>query len=527
VVAILPLRGEGADPADDAIGAGVADVLASALSKVSGITVLPRSATLAENDARETPLEIAKRVGASLVVDGRVMRAGDRVRLVAQLMRADTGAVAWSDTYEATAATWFDVQPRIAEDLARALRPDISAAERGRLKEAVAGDPAAFADFAQAWSYLERFDVPGNLDHAIALFQSSVRKGPRFARAHAGLGDAYWRKFRATNDDRWAGKAREAITEALRLDPDDPSVHYALAVLFRDTGRPREATEEAQAALRLQPDFDLAHALLGDLLAESGARAPAEAAYARAIALRPGYWGHHLGLGVYYFTTGRVDEAITAFQRVTELRPDSSWGYQMLGMGHHAVGRLEQAVPFYEQAIRIAPDAAAYSNLGTAYYQLGRLDHARAAYLKAIALEPADPLKHRNLGDLYRRTGDEAGARREYAEALRLARKRLEVNPRDARALALTAVVEAKLGDAGAAERHIAEARALSPASSDIVYKSAVVHALAGRRDEALGALEKALDMGFRAWEARVDDDLASLRKSGRFVSLTSRKEAS
>jgi serine/threonine-protein kinase len=527
VIAILPLRGEGTDAQDDVIGAGVADVLASALSKVSGITVLPRSATLSENDAREAPLAMAHRVGASMVVDGRVMRAGDRVRLVAQLMRADTGAVAWSETYEATEATWFDVQPRVAEDLARALRPDITAAERGRVKESVAADPAAFADFAQAWTYLERFDVPGNLDHAIALFQSAIGKGPRFARAHAGLGDAYWRKFRATGDDRWAAPARDAITEALRLDPDDPSVHYALAVLFRDTGRPREAKEEAEAAIRLQPDFDLAHALLGDLLAESGTRPAAEAAYKRAIALRPGYWSHHLGLGVFYFSIGRVDDAITAFRRVTELRPDSSWGYQMIGMSHHALGRLKEAVPFYEQALRIAPDAPAYSNLGTAYYQLGRLNEARAAYVRAIALEPADPLKHRNLGDLHRRAGDEAAARREYAEALRLARRRLEINPRDARALALAAVIEAKTGDIRAAESHAAEALALSPASSEVVYKVAVVHALAGRTDQALEMLDKAMQMGFRAWEARVDDDLAGLRTNARFVSLTSRKEAS
>jgi serine/threonine-protein kinase len=525
VVAVLPLRGDGEGAAD--IGAGVADVLASALSKVSGVTVLPRSATLSEKDATETPRDLARRVGASLVVDGRVQRAGDQVRLEVQLMRADHGAVVWRDTYDATVATWLGVQPRIAEDLARALRPDLSAEERRRLKEAIAADPAAFADYAQAWSFLERFDVPGSLDYAIALFQSAVAKGPRFARAHAGLGDAYWRKFRATNDERWVARARDAITEALRLDPDDPSVHQALAVLYRDTGRPKEAIEEAHAALRLQPDFDLAHALLGDLFAEAGDRAQAEAEYKRAIALRPGYWSHHLGLGVFYFTIGRIEDAITAFQRVTELRPDSSWGYQMLGTAHHALGRLEQAVPYYEQAIKITPDAAAYSNLGTAYYQLRKLEQARAAYARAIAIDPGDPLKHRNLADLHRRVGDEAAARREYAEALRLARKRLEVNPRDARSLALIAVVEAKLGDAAAAQRHAAEALALSPSSSDIVYKTAVVHALTAHPEEALAALEKAIAMGFRAWEARVDEDLASLRKNERFVSLTSRKEAS
>lgn len=530
VVAVLPLRGEGGSAGDDAIGAGLADVLASALSKVAGVTVLPRSVSLSGNDAVEAPLDIGRRLGASLVVAGRVQRAGDRVRLVAQLVRADTGAVRWSETYEATAAGWFDMQPRIAEDLANALRPDISVAERRQLKESVVvADPAAFADYAQAWTYIERYDVPGNLDHAIALFQAAVRKGPRFARAHAGLGDAYWRKFRATDEDKWASLARDTITEALRLDPDDPGVHHALAVLYRDTGRPREATEEAEAAIRLQPDFDLAHALLADLRAEAGDHAQAEAEYRRAVALRPGYWSHHLGLGVFYFRTGRIEDAIAAFRRVTELRPDSAWGYEMLGTAHHAMGRLEQAVPFYEQAIRTTPEGAvaAFSNLGTAYYQLGRLDDARTAYQRAIELDPTDPLKHRNLGDLHRRRGDEAAARRAYAETLRLAVKRLEVNPRDADALALMAVVEAKLGEAAAARRHAAEAVALSPASSEVVYKTAVVHALTAQPEEALLALKKALAMGFRAWEARVDEDLASLRTNGRFVSMTSVKEAS
>jgi tetratricopeptide (TPR) repeat protein len=530
VVAVLPLRGEGGSAIDDAIGAGLADVLASALSKVAGVTVLPRSVSLSGDDMLEAPLDIARRLGASLVVAGRVQRAGDRVRLVAQLVRADTGAVRWSDTYEATAASWFDVQPRIAEDLANALRPDISIAERRRLKESVvAADPAAFADYAQAWTYIERYDVPGNLDHAIALFESAVRKGPRFARAHAGLGDAYWRKFRATGDDKWASSAREAITEALRLDPNDPGVHHALAVLYRDTGRPREAIEEAETAIGLQPDFDLAHALLADLRAEAGDHAQAEAAYRRAVALRPGYWSHHLGLGVFCFGKGRVEEAIAAFRRVTELRPDSAWGYEMLGTAHHAMGRLEQAVPLYEKAIRMTPGGAvaAFSNLGTAYYQLGRLDDARTAYQRAIQLDPTDPLKHRNLGDLHRRRGDEAAARRAYGESVRLARKRLEVNARDASALALMAVVEAKLGDVAAARRHAAEAIALSPTSSEVVYKTAVVHALTAQPEEALLALKNALAMGFRAWEARVDDDLVSLRTNDRFVSMTSVKEAS
>ena len=491
------------------------------------MTVLPRAATLPEAGAPAGAVDVGRRVGASLVVDGRVQRADGRVRLVVQMVRTGTGAVAWSETYEGTGATWFDLEPRIAEDVATALRPGISRDDRRRLAEKAPVDPEAYADYAQAWTFLERVDVPGSLDHAVALFESAVKKAPRFARAQAGLGHAAWEKFLAGGDERWAARARDAITEALRLDPADAGVHHALAVLFRETGRPKEALEEARAALAVQPDFDAAHALVGDLLADAGDRA-AEGGYRRAIALRPAYWRHHQGLGVFYFTVGRIEDAIACFQRVTELRPDSSWGYQMLGTSHHAVGHLAEAVTYYETALRIAPDARAYSNLGTAYYQLGRLDEARAAYVRAAALEPADPLKRRNLGDLHRRAGNEAAARREYAEALRLGRKRLEVNPKDVRALALVAVVEAKLGEAAAARRHVSEALALSPTSSDVVYKSAVVHALGGRLDEAVAALGQAIGMGFRAWEAAVDEDLAILRSDARFVSMTAGpKEAS
>src|SRR6185436_11175512 len=116
--------------------------------------------------------------------------------------------------------------------------------------------------------------------------------------AHAGPGDALWRKFQDTREDQWATRARDEIDEALRLDPQDVSVRYALVVLYRGRGRMAEAIEELRR-------------IVDELR--------------KAIDLRPNYWGHHYGLGQAHYAAGRYPEAMAAFRRVTELQPDNAW----------------------------------------------------------------------------------------------------------------------------------------------------------------------------------------------------------
>jgi len=198
----------------------------------------------------------------------------------------------------------------------------------------------------------------------------------------------------------------------------------------------------------------------------------------------------------------------------------------MLGAAYDKMGNDDLALVYYQRAIELNPDARAYSNLGTLYYRQGRFADAAKAYGEAARLEPS-PAKHRNLGDLYARLGQPARAREQYLRAVELSQSLLRVNPKDARSLGLLAVSEAKLGRRDVAARHADEAVALAPLDGEVLYRKAVVAALAGRTGPALTSLRQALDHGYSPADAARDDDFGSLRDSPAFRPLVGRPPAS
>jgi tetratricopeptide (TPR) repeat protein len=151
-------------------------------------------------------------------------------------------------------------------------RLNLTQADRARLARPPTGSVEAFADYSRARGLLERPDVPGNVARAIEGFQTAIEKDARFALAHAGLGEAYWTQYQETKDEAAVTRARAAITEALRLDPDQPLTRFALARLYQGTGHPNEAIEELRRVLVLQPSNDDGHRVLGDLLLSQGHR---------------------------------------------------------------------------------------------------------------------------------------------------------------------------------------------------------------------------------------------------------------
>ncbi len=510
VVAVLPLAAVGGDAASIAIG--LADSLVSSLARTPGMTVISRAATVPYADRKKGMDVIARELGLTAVLDGRVQQVGRDLRVTLSLVPAGSNRVAWSNSYDGTEADILTIQSRAAQEVAEALTVELSPKDRARIQQPPTRNLEAYGDYAQARTFLDRRDVKGNIDRSITLFESALARDPKFARAFAGLGEAEWRKYLDTRETAWSIKARDAILEALRLDPDDAEVRYTLAGLYSDTGRTAEAIEQLKKALELQPSNDDAHRRLGQVLAESGEQAQALAEFETAIKIRPGFWRNYLQLGLADMKAGRNDEAVAAFRRITQLQPDNAWGFQMLGTAYHVMGDRAAAVTNYQRAIELGPDARAYSNLGTAYYEDGRFADAARAYEQAAQMEPKVPAKHRNLGDVYKRLGQPEKARDAYRRAIALGRDQLQTNPRDAGMLAFIAVCEAKLGDGAAARQHVAEALALTPGSGDVLYRKAVVYALTGQAKESLVALRAALAHGASAATAKSDEDLSVLR---------------
>jgi serine/threonine-protein kinase len=522
VVAVLPLMNTTGDPANDRLGIGIGDVLTSTLARVPGVTMISRSATFSYQKPDRDVRSIARELGADLIVDGAVQTSQDTVRITVNLLRPHTNVVAWSHAYDGAFSEVFALQTEAAAALSQALQITLTPEDKRRLQRPSTTNVEAFADYAQARMFLERLDVKGHLDKGIALFQGAVAKDGRFARAHAGLAEAYWQRFQDTKETRWADQAVMEATEGLRLDPEDASAHRALAVVYAGKGLAEQAVEELHRAIALEPGNDEAHQLLGRMLFDRGRHDEGLRELRQAIALRPNYWQNYHALGVRYLDSGRYAEAAASFRRIIELQPDSPQGFYMLGSVFLASGDTAQAIINLRQAIALEPQHASYTNLGDALAREGRLGEATRAFEEAARLAPKSPMKQRNLGDIYQRLGRPDDARAAYVRAVDLCREQLAVNPNDGRLTAMLAVYEAKLGRNADALLHAKKAIELSPSLGDVYYRYAVVLALTHRPDESLQALEQAFDRGYSRRNAAADDDLDILRVRPGFQELVS-----
>lgn len=519
IVAVLPLANITNDSSNDHIATGMTDVLIANLGRLPDVGVLPRSATLAYGEQRDTP-RVARVLGADYVVDGTVQRSDEMLRVTIAVVAADNNLVAWSERYDGSVGEVFTLQRRLAEGVATALQLRLTPSQRRGLRTPPTSSEEAFAHYSAGRTFLDRVDVPGNIDRAIREFEAAIALDPAFATAYAGLGEAHWAHYQNTKERDAAARAQSAIEEAVRLDPGQPQVGVSLAIVYHGTGRSDEAVAALRRVITAFPNNDEARRVLGTIYADTAQPERAIEEIEAAIRIRPNFAAHHSSLALLHYRLGRMDAAIAAFRRAAVLQPDNAVTYRRLGTVYQSVGDNENALESYARANALAPDGPTYSNIGKLYYDQQSFAHAVAAFETAASLSPNDARIRRNLGDVYARLGRHDQARAAYASAVRLTEQLLAVNPRDARAKAMLAVYEAKRGRLRVARDHASEALALSPDDAEVLYRSAVVNALSNSPDAALQMLERAIARGYSAREARQDEDLFSLRGRARFEEL-------
>jgi tetratricopeptide (TPR) repeat protein/TolB-like protein/predicted Ser/Thr protein kinase len=510
IVGVLPFANEAEDPRFDLLIAGLPDALAERLGDFASLRVLPSAEIREALAEEEDPVRVSRSLGARFLIEGTLESAGPDVVVLAGLIGPD--GLRTPAGRHAYTGNPLELHRRLAGGVIDAL------GQQGLIRGETAAsapqteDAEAFAEYSQAKAFVERPDVPGNLDHAIRLFESAIARDPRFALAHAGLAEAYWVQFRETRDPVWTGKALASNLEALRIDPGRAEVRLSLAVMYQGQGRHEEAIEELTRVLRLQPRNDNAHRLMATIHMARGEWEAAIDEASRAVALRPSYWRNHGTLGQAHFRAGRFDEAARAYQRVVELQPDSSRGYQWLGAALQAAGRNDEAIEQYGKAIAIGPSWGTYSNIGTLYFWRGEYRRAADAYERAIALSPNRPQLHANLGDAYGRLGQPQHATAAYRQALRHVRTLLDVSPNDATHLAELALYQSKLGRQREAADALAQAVALSPNDGEVLLVGAIVHALQGEIPTACALLGDALERGASREEVRHSLELHTLK---------------
>jgi len=509
---VLPLRNGSGDARDDALALGLTEGVAARLSALRWVRVLSLDDSREAAAGGSDPTRAARALGATLVLDGALRRTGDALEVEVALVRHD-GHRMPAGRYTGEASRPFALHQKVADGVTAVLDAE------GLAATAASPDVAppttsqeAYAEYAQARLFLERPDVPGNLDHAIRLFQSAIGRDDRFAQAHAGLGQAYWALYQETNAPEWTGRATAAILDALRLDPEQPEVRMSLAVMYRGLGRADDAQAELRRVLAVQPGNDDAHRMLGGMHTDRGEWDRAVEAILKAIALRPNYWRNHAELGFAHFRAGRLGEAAAAYRRVTDLQPDSARGYHMLGTVQQSAGDTTAALESYRTANRIRPAASTLSNMGTILFWQGDYAGAAEAYEQAIGHAPSQPDLYANLGDAQRRLGRPDDAEKSYRRAVDEMQRLLSVNEQDATNLAILAMYHAKIGDRAAAGSALERALALNPDDGDVLLNGAIVHTLAGETARGCTMIDRALSRGASETIVRQTGELQALK---------------
>lgn len=519
IVAVLPLENLSGDPSKQYLGAGVAETLTMALSKVSTLTVISRAEVQEAVRRTRDPRKIVEDLHASFLVDGSVQQVGDRLLITLQLVQPD-GKLRWSDHYEDAAAAVFAMHRAMAEDLVRQLQGTIG---NGRdLTIPPTSNVDALTAYWQGRSILERAVSPPDFEQALGMFAKAVELDPKFALAYAGQADAFWQYYLMSKDQTLPRKALDAGFTAMRLDANQAGVRVSVATIYQGMGQYDAATEELKRALELQPASDDVHRVLAEVLRLQGKPDDAVRELNEAVRIRPNHWLNHHELGRLYYRLRRLDAAAAAFQRALELRPNEMRVLGNLGATYAQMWDNARALEYFERVNKVAPSDLSFLNICDVYQRLGRIDEAVKACREAIKLNPKIEIAHYNLGDAYARLGRTADARREIQTARELWLGALRLNEKDAFTMARIAVCEAKLDMPALAERHATEAAALAPQDPEVQYKRAVVDSLAGRRDEALKDLKRALELGINRREAREDPDLAAIRGLPEFAALVS-----
>ena len=511
-VAVLPFQAIGGADGTRTVADGLVEVLTAALSDVERfqrtLTAVPSSEV--RRRGITTAEEARRFFGVNLAIVGSAQPAGDRVEFTVNLVDAVSVRQIASRTF-----LYDPKNPLVSRDQAitqvvRMMNLDVPAAAHSAISAGDTAAPNAYSAYIEGRGLLARYDVPGNVDRAIESFTKATQQDAKYALAYAGLGEAYWRKARATGEKQWATLANQNAEYAVQLDGKLAIAHSVLGSVYVDAGRQEDAIREFQRAMELAPANAEAPRQLAEVYKTLGRFEDAEALYIRSTKSRPTDWYGHLLLGLFYYERERYPEAEAELNQAKSLTPDNDLVRLDLGTVYRMHGRYREAVEEYQQALRIRTSAATYAALGGVLFYEHRFPEAASAVEAAIDLDSSDYRYWGNLGIYYRWTpGSEAKAPAALRKAMELAAKLAETKKSDYNIRASLAEYRARLGDATGALAEIQ--RIPVPARASLTTRLAIVYELTGHRDKAIAVVRSNLKSPASLNQIRDDPDLAAL----------------
>ena len=376
-VAVLPFLNLSADPENEYFADGLTEDVIAHLSKMRALKVISRSSVMPFKKRLESLKEIGAKLGAATLLEGSVRRVGDRVRIVAQLIDAETDQHLWAETYDRQLTDIFVIQTDVALNIAAALKAELSIDEQTRVRKEPTSDVQAYQLYVEGRHWLVKYTAPA-MQRAIVYFERAIARDPGYALAYASVAMAYAELAEggALAPEVAVRQARDAGANALRLDPTLGEAHCAVAHLNQLDFDWAAAEQEFKRALELSPSSADTYDLYGRMCAGLERYEEAIALVRRAQELDP--LAHRTDVAAALLRAGRYDEAALEAARALEDDPDYDRAHATLGWAYLKKGMTDAGLGELERAVALSPTNSQWlAQLGEAYALVGSADKAR------------------------------------------------------------------------------------------------------------------------------------------------------
>jgi TolB-like protein/Tfp pilus assembly protein PilF len=370
-VAVLPFANISPDPNDEYLADGMTEELITAMSGLQGLQVIARTSVMNYKKKEKNVSEIGKELRVGTVLEGSVRKAGNKVRVTAQLIDVPTESHIWSDRYDRELDDIFAIQSDIAGKIAGALRIKLASVQESGGKQTE--NMEAYTLYLKGRFLWNKRDKEGVLE-SVKLFHEAIRIDPDYARAYSGLADAFYIAGTFGFMDRADGLARskEAATRALELDDTLAEAHASLGVNYWDDLRFDEAHREFRRAIELNPGYATAHHWYFACLLDMGMRKEAAEEIEKAHELDPLSTVITYNVGAMHLYCGRLDEAIAIYDKLIEKDPTFPTSYGGRAHCFMRKGMKERAYADLEAWHRLRKDEDEYKvNLAQLYGWFG------------------------------------------------------------------------------------------------------------------------------------------------------------
>ena len=376
-IAVLPFVNMSSDQENEYFSDGITEDLITALSKVSGLHVAARTSSFAFKGKSEDVRAIGTALSVGAVLEGSVAKAGNQVRITAQLVNTADGYHLWSERYDRELKDIFAIRSEIAQTVTEALQVTLATGEREVIERKPTEDLEAYQLYLKGQQATATFN---DFTNGARYLQQAIARDPRYALAYNGLAYYYWAggDWLMAGSDAWP-RSREAAEKALQYDPTLAEAHVWLGAAYLLYDRdPAAGEREFQTALAMQPGLASIHQYYGWFLGATGHLDEGIAESRRAVALDPLSPEASTWLSVNLYLARRYAEAIAELRAALSGNPEYDYARLWLGRAYARTGRYPEAISELKHALQSAKfgNSEYRSALGRAYADAGNTAEA-------------------------------------------------------------------------------------------------------------------------------------------------------